>query len=118
MFGGHELTHAVVEHSSNLFYADQSGALNESFADIFGTMIERENWVMGEKLFNDGDVLRSLKNPQVKGKPCSHEGFLVHHVWTVGASTSIAGFLTEHITCLLRGFLLRAWAIVSASIKG
>ena len=68
-FGGHELTHGVVEHSSNLFYGDQSGALNESFADIFGTMIERKNWVMGEKLFNDGDVLRSLKNPQVKGSP-------------------------------------------------
>ena len=67
--GGHELTHAVVEHSSNLFYADESGALNESFADIFGTMIERENWSVGEKLFNDGDVLRSLKNPQVKGHP-------------------------------------------------
>jgi Zn-dependent metalloprotease len=40
----HELTHGVIETSSNLEYRDQSGALNESFADIFGTLIK--NWVM------------------------------------------------------------------------
>ncbi len=37
---GHELTHGVIEHSANLLYQDQPGALNEAFADIFGEMIE------------------------------------------------------------------------------
>jgi Zn-dependent metalloprotease len=36
----HELTHAVTEHSANLFYYYQSGALNESFSDIFGETMD------------------------------------------------------------------------------
>jgi hypothetical protein len=35
---GHELTHGVVEATSNLVYQTQSGALNESFADIAGVI--------------------------------------------------------------------------------
>lgn len=37
----HEFTHSVVAHSSNLNNRGEAGALNESFADIFGEMIER-----------------------------------------------------------------------------
>ena len=33
---GHEFTHGVLDHEARLFYDYQSGALNESFADIFG----------------------------------------------------------------------------------
>jgi Zn-dependent metalloprotease len=36
---GHELTHAVVQHSSRLQYFGQSGALNEHFADVFGVLL-------------------------------------------------------------------------------
>ena len=36
----HEMTHGVVEHTANLVYETQSGALNESFADVFGTSAE------------------------------------------------------------------------------
>jgi hypothetical protein len=39
----HELTHAVTEHSANLFYYMQSGALNESFSDIFGETVDLLN---------------------------------------------------------------------------
>jgi len=42
----HELTHGVTEYSSALVYRDQSGALNESFSDIFGIIIR--NWDQGE----------------------------------------------------------------------
>ncbi|MFJ5553331.1 M4 family metallopeptidase [Streptomyces sp. NPDC093225] len=37
---GHEMTHGVVEHSANLVYAGQSGALNEAIADYFGNAID------------------------------------------------------------------------------
>ncbi|WP_240106248.1 M4 family metallopeptidase [Streptomyces sp. MUM 203J] len=37
---GHEMTHGVVENTSNLVYAGQSGALNEAFADYFGNAID------------------------------------------------------------------------------
>ncbi|MFI6641289.1 M4 family metallopeptidase [Streptomyces sp. NPDC050504] len=39
---GHEMTHGVVEHTANLVYAGQSGALNEAVADYFGNAIDVE----------------------------------------------------------------------------
>ena len=32
-------THGVTQYSANLEYQNESGALNESFSDIFGVMI-------------------------------------------------------------------------------
>ena len=37
---GHEFTHGVIQHTAKLFYYMQSGALNESYADIFGEAID------------------------------------------------------------------------------
>ena len=37
---GHEMSHGVTEHSANLTYSGESGGLNESTSDIFGTMVE------------------------------------------------------------------------------
>lgn len=37
---GHEITHGVTENTANLVYSYESGALNESFSDIFGEMVE------------------------------------------------------------------------------
>ena len=64
---GHEYTHGVIRASSNLEYAGESGALNESFADIFGVAIQRFvpgaggglNWTQGEQWF----AVRNLQNP-------------------------------------------------------
>ncbi|WP_340540397.1 M4 family metallopeptidase [Nocardioides sp. GXZ039] len=39
---GHEMTHGVVDHTSDLIYIGQSGALNEALADYFGNAIENE----------------------------------------------------------------------------
>jgi hypothetical protein len=36
---GHEFTHGVVRNSADLVYQYESGALNESFADIFGGVV-------------------------------------------------------------------------------
>lgn len=63
--GGHEMTHGVVEKTANLIYQNESGALNESFADIFGAMIDRDDWLIGEDVMQPGThvALRSLQNP-------------------------------------------------------
>ena len=37
---GHEMTHGVISHNSDLFYWGQSGAINESLADIMGEIID------------------------------------------------------------------------------
>ncbi|CAZ98044.1 M4 family metallopeptidase [Zobellia galactanivorans] len=65
--GGHEMSHGVIEATANLEYSYQSGAINESFADIFGTMIDRDDWLLGEDIvnreyFNSG-AMRNLQDP-------------------------------------------------------
>jgi len=68
---GHEMTHGVIERTVNLEYAFQSGALNESFADVFGTMVDREDWQVGEDItsssFFSTGALRDLSNPNNGG---------------------------------------------------
>jgi len=74
----HELTHAVTEFSANLFYYMQSGALNESFSDIFGETVDLTNaggtdspavrWVVGEDLPGLG-AIRNMMNPNAFGNP-------------------------------------------------
>ncbi|GGF12314.1 hypothetical protein GCM10011383_24430 [Hymenobacter cavernae] len=76
---GHEMTHGVVEKTANLVYQGQSGALNESFADVFGTMMDREDWNIGEDVvkrstFPSG-ALRSLSDPHNGGGSLSDRGF-------------------------------------------
>ncbi|MCZ6829012.1 MAG: M4 family metallopeptidase [Gammaproteobacteria bacterium] len=60
----HELTHGVVETTAGLAYRNQSGALNESFTDIMGVMVDREDWLVGEDcVIRSPGYLRSLSAP-------------------------------------------------------
>ncbi|MEH7126547.1 M4 family metallopeptidase [Bacillus sp. JJ1532] len=65
----HEMTHGVITHSANLVYRHQPGALNESFADIFGALVDDDDWEIGEDIMApaakaDGVTrLRSLSDP-------------------------------------------------------
>ena len=64
---GHEMSHGVIQSTANLTYQGESGALNESFADVFGAMIDREDWLIGEDVVEDSafpsGALRSLQDP-------------------------------------------------------
>jgi Zn-dependent metalloprotease len=71
----HELTHGVTEHVAGLEYHKQSGALNESMSDVFGSLVkqwslgqtaEQADWLIGAEVFTPGieaDALRSMKAP-------------------------------------------------------
>jgi len=72
---GHELTHGVTDRTAGLVYWFQSGALNESISDAFGSMVKQKklgqeaqdaDWLIGEGLFTanvNGQALRSMKDP-------------------------------------------------------
>ncbi|KAF4972469.1 hypothetical protein FSARC_1036 [Fusarium sarcochroum] len=72
---GHELTHAVTEHTSPLDYYGQAGALNEHISDVFGIMVKQKvqdeqsnvaDWLIGEDCILPGvkgTALRSMKEP-------------------------------------------------------
>lgn len=72
---GHELTHGVTGSEANLVYQGQSGALNESISDVFGSMVkqyknnetvDKADWLIGKGLFTSkvhGTALRSMAAP-------------------------------------------------------
>ena len=72
---GHELTHGVTQYTGKLVYSYQSGALNESFSDVFGSLVKQRtlgqtagqaDWIIGEGLFTsnvNGVGIRSMKAP-------------------------------------------------------
>ncbi|MEZ4952680.1 MAG: M4 family metallopeptidase [Saprospiraceae bacterium] len=70
---GHEMTHGVVENTAGLIYENESGALNESFADIFGCMIDRDDWGISEGIIIPGQsptgLDRDLSNPHNGSTP-------------------------------------------------
>jgi len=70
----HELTHAVTERTANLEYRWQSGALNESFSDIFGAMVDRDDFLMGEDL--PIGAIRDLAHPGAFGQPANASGWV------------------------------------------
>jgi hypothetical protein len=62
----HEFTHGVVQHTAGFVYANASGALNESFADVFASFIDG-NWTVGEG--STLGVIRVMSDPSAKGHP-------------------------------------------------
>lgn len=107
----HELTHGVTEVESNLIYMDQSGAINESFSDIWGEFIDLTNtwgtdtqevrWLAGEDL--PIGAIRSMSNPPLfrdpdrMGSPYYYTGTEdnggVH--WNSGVGNKLAFLLTD-----------------------
>ncbi len=76
---GHEMAHGVIQSTANLDYENESGALNESFADIFGRLIDRDDWLIGESVvklsaFPSG-ALRSLSDPHNGGLQFGDPGY-------------------------------------------
>jgi Zn-dependent metalloprotease len=72
---GHELTHGVTQFAAGLTYVGQTGALNESVSDVFGSLVKQmslrqgaaeADWLIGAGLFTPrvkGVALRSMKAP-------------------------------------------------------
>ncbi len=80
---GHEMTHGVVQNTANLQYYGESGALNESFADVFGVMIDKGDWLIGEDVVNTNvfpsGALRSMADPHNGGNQLGDNGYQPKH---------------------------------------
>ncbi|WP_051551865.1 protealysin inhibitor emfourin [Nocardioides sp. URHA0020] len=73
---GHELTHAVTEHTAGLVYRDQPGALNESVSDVFAACLKQRllgqtpsdaDWLIGAGIFVPGIQARALRDMAAPG---------------------------------------------------
>jgi len=86
---GHEITHGVTTYSANLTYSNESGALNESFSDIFGECIENyakgsNDWMMSCDIGVNGvcGAFRNMANPNQYSDPDTYKGTF----WLTGTS--------------------------------
>ncbi|MBS1636522.1 MAG: M4 family metallopeptidase [Bacteroidetes bacterium] len=76
---GHEITHGLVSNTANLG-SGEAGALNEAFADIFGTCIEwfarpsQHDWIMGKDIMPSGTGIRNMSNPNALQQPDTYQG--------------------------------------------
>lgn len=80
----HEMTHGVIEHTANLIYLSQSGAINESMADVFGVMVDRDDWLIGEDVvspaYYPSGALRSFIDPHNGGSGTQSRGWQPRHM--------------------------------------
>ena len=80
---GHEMTHGVVQNTANLEYQGESGAINESMADIFGAMMDRTDWKIGEDIVNlayfPSGALRDLSDPHNGATGLGQNGWQPNH---------------------------------------
>ena len=92
---GHELTHGVTEKEAQLIYQGQSGALNESISDVFGSLVKQyangrqdasnADWLIGEGIFKENAnwALRSMKNPGSANPRDRQPGHMHDYVQTI-----------------------------------
>lgn len=78
---GHEMTHGLTQYTANLDYEAESGALNESFSDIFGETIEhyarpeKYSFICGKDVFPPEMIpWRDISNPNQGGCPDTYNG--------------------------------------------
>jgi Zn-dependent metalloprotease len=82
---GHEMFHGVTDMTSRLEYTFQSGALNESYSDIFGIIIANQpvadtrtwKWQIGAGLQTNGQPFRDMSDPTLRGQPAHMRDFKV-----------------------------------------
>lgn len=63
----HEAMHGVIRSHFNVRYEGQQGGIDESWADVFGVLVDDKNMRIGEDSFTpgiDGDEIRDLRNPR------------------------------------------------------
>lgn len=79
----HEFTHGLTDYTSQLVYAEEPGALNESMSDIFGESLDylknpdNFNWVIGDELIKAGSnepPIRDMSNPNILEAPKYYKG--------------------------------------------
>lgn len=80
----HEMTHGIINATVNLEYKFQSGALNESLADVFGAMVDRDDWTLGEdvviaSVFPSG-AMRNMQDPHNGGNGPDDRGWQPSHM--------------------------------------
>lgn len=90
---GHEFTHGIVDYTSQLVYGGESGAINESLADMMGKALERKtdpqhfSWDLGHSfiLSPNAQPFRIMDDPKSVGMPAYYNGMF----WVPGNNVHV-----------------------------
>ena len=99
----HELTHAITEDENGLEYFGQSGALNESYSDVFAAMVDQDGdeWLMSEDSWTPGtpgDALRNMADPAAEGQPAHLNDYV--NTWYDGGGVHTNSGIPNHAAYL------------------
>ena len=81
----HEMTHGIIQFTSNLEYRNESGALNEHFADVFGVLVkqwhlgqtvDQADWLIGAELITEAPTRTALRSMAAPGTAYRNDPFL------------------------------------------
>ena len=82
--GGHEMSHGVIGSTAKLVYRDQSGAINEHIADVFGCLIEDEDYKLAEDIvirdYFPSGAMRDMADPHNGGASLQDNGWQPDHM--------------------------------------
>lgn len=102
----HEIMHGVSEHAAGLTFRGESGALHESFSDVFGTVVEAQvrpstwDWILGAEITPNNAGIRDMADPTQFNHPDTYGGPL----WVNnGSSHSNAGVQNKWFYILTTG---------------
>jgi Zn-dependent metalloprotease len=121
----HELTHGVTEHTAGLNYSRQSGALNESMSDVFGSMVkqfvkkqtaDKADWLIGNDIVGPelAPALRNMLKPGTANKYDNQPMDMLGYVKTASDN----GGVHTNSSIPNRAFALAALAIGGNSWEG
>ncbi|MBL7809497.1 MAG: M4 family metallopeptidase [Saprospiraceae bacterium] len=79
---GHEFTHGMIDYTSKLVYDGESGAINESLADMFGKLLEYKSapgdhsWALGHSFIinPESEAFRQMDDPNSLEMPAMYGG--------------------------------------------
>lgn len=95
---GHEITHALTQYSAGLVYANESGALNESFSDIFGVAIDfyanpgTANFLIGDQANLSGIPFRTMNDPNASLDPDTYQGTYWDYAQEVHQNSNVQNY--------------------------
>lgn len=100
---GHEFMHAIDDFTARLIYANESGALDEAYADIWGYSFDQEDWEIAEERGSGGAVpIRYMDDPPRSGDPDHYDDFLQTEADNGGVHTN-SGILNKTFFLLVEG---------------
>ncbi|MEQ1506681.1 MAG: M4 family metallopeptidase, partial [Myxococcota bacterium] len=115
---GHEMTHGVIAATTGLAMADESGAINEAYADLFGDLADRTmNHLIGETTV--GTQFRDMLNPNLSSpaQPTHYTGYVARCAGAVFPWDCDFGFVHTNSGIINRAHRLLADALSDEKVE-